>query len=239
MQIDNQDIIIKIPNYKDLWKCEITKTSDNPESKDIITYFNSGDTLKILNDKKLNKKQKEQTLINKILMNLKFTEEEKQKGLVVVPFSIDGHSTTLMIKLKPETDRKMYIENFSTYHLQNNQARQNLLGKTSKYCEVLNTSPIQLNGTCNFWMLAFCQVAKEYTIPDLLINDCKNGVVDIKVANKMCELFGIDKIFSEINKADIEDEHGNIISKKIKFNEVLIKAGSKYFSINIYRPFTK
>ena len=86
----------------------------------------------------------------------------------------------------------------------------------------------------------FYKIIKTYENNNLeLINDCKNGIVDIKVANKMCELFGMDKIFSEINKADIEDEHGNIISKKIKFNEVLIKAGSKYFSINIYRPFTK
>lgn len=220
----DQNVVIKIPDYDDLWKCEITKTSDNPESKDIITYFNSGDILKILNDKKLTEKQKEQALINKILMDLNFTEDEKQKGLAVIPFSVDSHSTTLMIKLKPETDRKMYIEDFSKYHLQDNQVRQNLLGKASEYCEVLNTSPIQLNGTCNFWMLAFCQVAKEYDTPDLLINDCKDGVIDIKVANKMREFFEMGELFSNV-KDNTRQKKINIIRSNTDyyFNSEQIK----------------
>ena len=55
--------------------------------------------------------------------------------------------------------------------------------------EMLNKNNLQMYGTCSYWMIGVCSVLQDYLNVNMIENDCKSGLFQLKVATKICQMF--------------------------------------------------
>lgn len=114
----------------------------------------------------------------KFLLDLDLSEEEKSKNFVVIPIALNKHVSTMIIDLR---NKKLKLFDSSLYH------DKKIFGNFD--VEMLNKNNLQMYGTCSYWMIGVCSVLQDYLNVNMIENDCKSGLFQLKVATKICQMF--------------------------------------------------
>ena len=114
----------------------------------------------------------------KFLLDLDLSEEEKSKNFVVIPIALNKHVSTMIIDLR---NKKLKLFDSSLYH------DKKIFGNFD--VEMLNKNNLQMYGTCSYWMIGVCSVLQDYVNVNMIENDCKSGLFQLKVATKICQMF--------------------------------------------------
>ncbi len=217
---------ISITNCGVLTQNKLTNLSDNINRKlyankpGILISGRKGgsyDYLSVLNEKCKNEignkccilpiiKQKDILAIKNysdldIKFNLASRKNEGRK-IALLPIGTSDHISLIIINL--ENQNQFYSFDSSLEHrdhINHNKLNKNIFGSyiTNHTTSLINNINLQSNGTCTYWVDAFCEVVA--TLPkynsgdnsksglENIINDCENGTMFLKCAQKLCRIF--------------------------------------------------